>query len=132
MNVAIGNTNQQVTIDGRTTTSPLVAPATTTSGGLLTQRSNIGTFEQDTFTMIPQLNTNLGFYLTPRLRFITGYSLLFWGSIVRPGDQIDLDLNPGLLPPELNPLTGPLRPEFAFRESNYWVQGLNLGLDYRW
>ena len=132
MNVGIGSTTQEVTIDGETTISPLVSASQTFEGGLLAQRSNIGTYSRSQFSMIPQINTNLGFYMTPRMRAIVGYSLIFWGSVVRPGDQIDLDVNPDLLPPEIDPLVGPLRPEFVFRETDYWIQGLNVGLDYRW
>ncbi len=132
MNVAIGATTQEVSISGETTLAPLVAPAETYEGGLLAQRSNIGNYDRSVFTMIPQLNTNLGYYLTPRLRALVGYSLVYWGSVVRPGDQIDLDVNPALLPPELDPFLGPLRPAFAFHETNYWAQGINVGLDYRW
>ena len=132
MNVAIGATQQEVSISGETTIAPLVSPAETYPSGFLAQRSNIGVYDRTVFTMIPQLNTNLGYYLTPRLRTIVGYSLIYWGSVVRPGDQIDLDVNPALLPPELDPFTGPLRPEFAFRETNFWIHGINVGLDYRW
>ena len=132
MNVAIGATTQEVSISGETTLAPLVAPAETYEGGLLAQRSNIGNYDRSVFTMIPQLNTNLGYYLTPRLRALVGYSLVYWGSVVRPGDQIDLDVNPALLPPELDPFLGPLHPAFAFHETNCWAQGINVGLDYRW
>ncbi|MCY2992401.1 MAG: BBP7 family outer membrane beta-barrel protein, partial [Planctomycetota bacterium] len=61
-----------------------------------------------------------------------GYTLLFWTNVVRPGDQIDTSVNPGLLPDEQNPITGALRPSFAFRDSTLWAQGLNLGLECSW
>ena len=132
MRLSVGSVDQSVTINGETTISPLVTPAETFEGGLLAQRSNIGTYERSEFTMIPQLNANLGFYLTPHLRAIVGYSLIYWGNVLRPGDQIDLDLNPDLLPPEIDPFVGALRPGFDFHQSDYWVQGLNIGLDFRW
>ena len=40
-------------------------------------------------------------------------------------------LTPDLLPPEANPFTGALRPRFAFNETDYWLHGLNVGLDCR-
>ncbi len=132
MNVAIGGTRQQVTIDGETTISPRISPSETYEGGLLAQRTNIGSYERTEFSMIPQINANLGFYMTPRLRALVGYNLIYWGNVVRPGDQIDLEINPDLLPPEMDPFVGPERPQFAFDNSDYWIQGLNVGLDYRW
>jgi hypothetical protein len=52
--------------------------------------------------------------------------------VVRPGDQIDLDINENLLPPQMPPITGPQRPAFSFVETDYWAQGLRFGLDCRW
>lgn len=132
MRVAIGGTRQQVTINGSTTISPLIANASTFPGGLLAQTSNMGTFTQSEFTMVPELATTLGFYLTPRLRFMVGYTVIYWSSVVRPGDQIDLDVNPDQIAPPTLPLQGPQRPEFAFHTSSFWAQGLSLGLDLRW
>lgn len=132
MRVAIGGTRQKARISGETTISPLIAPAETFEGGLLAQRSNIGEYDRDQFSMIPELGANLGFYLSPRMRLTFGYTLIYWSNVVRPGDQIDLDINENLIPPELEPFDGLLRPEFVFRESDFWAQGLNVGLDYRW
>ncbi len=132
MRVAIGGTRQQVKIAGQTTISPFVSNAETYPGGLLAQPSNIGTYSRNEFTMIPEIGTTLGFYLTPRMRFVVGYNLIYWSGVVRPGDQIDRDVNPDQLAEPISPLVGPLRPEFAFQSSNFWAQGLNLGLDYRW
>jgi hypothetical protein len=61
-----------------------------------------------------------------------GYSLIYWSRVVRPGDQIDLDVNPDYLPPATTPVTGPARPRFVFRESDFWAQGLSVGGDLRW
>ena len=60
-----------------------------------------------------------------------GYSFIYWSRVVRPGDQIELDVNPDLLPPELDPVEGALRPRFAFNDTDYWLHGLNVGLECR-
>lgn len=70
--------------------------------------------------------------MTRRLRATAGYSLIYMGNVVRPGDQVDLDVNPNLLPPENVPFSGPLRPQFNFVETDYWVQGLSFGGEFRW
>ncbi|MEM8681392.1 MAG: BBP7 family outer membrane beta-barrel protein, partial [Planctomycetota bacterium] len=132
MRIAVGNVKQTATISGETTISPLTAPAETFTGGLLAQTSNIGTYSRDEFTMAPELGTNLGFYLTPRFRALVGYSFIYLGNVLRPGDQIDLDVNPDQLAPPLDPIVGPLRPEFVFRQTDYWAHGLNVSLDLRW
>lgn len=131
MRLGIGNVNQTVTIAGSTATT-INGTTTNHTGGLLAQRTNIGTFEQNRFTMVPELGATIGYQMTRRLRATAGYSLIYMGNVVRPGDQVDLDVNPNLLPPENVPFSGPLRPQFNFVETDYWVQGLSFGGEFRW
>lgn len=130
--LAIGNTKQTVRINGSTTTTEVGNAPITRDGGLLAQTSNIGIYEQDEFTVIPEFGLNVGYQLTDHLRATLGYTFIYWSNVVRPGDQIDLDLNPDLLPPAVDPLTGPQRPGFEFNTTDYWVQGISVGAEYRW
>ena len=131
--MAIGNVRQRVAINGQTTISPLNPPQEETfQGGLLAQRTNIGTYSRDEFGVLNELGLTLGCYLTPRLRATVGYTFVYLTPVVRAGDQIDRDVNPDLLPPEIEPFTGPDRPQFAFRETDIWANGINIGLDLRW
>lgn len=135
MRVAIGTTRQEVTIDGSTSIRGSANGSNdfeNATGGLLAQRTNIGQYSQSVFSAVPELGVTLGYELSPCWRFTVGYSLLFWSNVVRPGDQIDRDVNPNLLPPELSPFTGLERPTFDFVESDLWVNGLNLGLERTW
>ena len=130
LRVAVGNNEQTVTISGATTT---VTNGTTAdfSGGFLAQRTNSGTFRRDEFTMVPEFGLTLGVRITRRLHATVGYSLIYFPSVVRAGDQIDRDLNPNLFPPEANPFNGALRPAFGFVESDYFAHGLNVGGEFR-
>ena len=130
--MAVGNVHQKVAINGGTTISPLTQPQQTFEGGLLAQRSNIGKYSGDEFGLLNELGLTLGLHLTPRLRATVGYTFIYLTPVARAGDQIDLDVNPDLLPPEISPLQGPLRPQFAFEQTDYWADGINLGLDLRW
>jgi hypothetical protein len=67
--------------------------------------------------------------LTQHIRAYVGYTFLCWTDVVRPGNQIDLALNPSQIP--TGTLTGPARPTFTRHESDVWVQGVNLGLEFR-
>ncbi|MDA0659268.1 MAG: BBP7 family outer membrane beta-barrel protein [Planctomycetota bacterium] len=127
---ALGNTNQQVNIAGSTTTTAAGIPVTE-PGGLLALSSNIGQYENDAFSVIPEFAATVGYQLTYRLRLTFGYTFVHWNNVVRVGDQIDTTVNPNLLPPAIaNP--GEQRPAFAFRETDFWAQGMNFGVDYRW
>ena len=129
--LAFGNARQTVRIDGSTTSDDGTGPQQFV-GGLLAQRTNIGEYVRNRFALAPELGVTLGCDLTQRLKATVGYSLIYWDRVVRAGDQIDREVNPNLLPPEVVPFTGPLRPAFEFEENGFWAQGLNVGLTYVW
>ncbi|WP_153558796.1 BBP7 family outer membrane beta-barrel protein [Roseimaritima sediminicola] len=129
--LAIGTTRENVTINGTTVTTT-AGQSTTARGGLLAQRTNIGTYKRDRFAVVPELGAKVGYQLTERLRATVGYTFIYWSNVVRAGDQISRDLNPNLLPPEADPFSGAERPAFAFRDSDYWVHGISFGGEYRW
>ena len=62
----------------------------------------------------------LGYYINPNVQFTVGYNLIFWSSVVRPGDQIDTTVD------DLN--VPPTRPTFDFNTTSFWIQSVNLGL----
>ena len=93
--------------------------------------SNIGQYEDDEFVEIPELSLTLGYQLAPQVRFLVGYTIIYWNNVVRPGEQIDLNVNPDLMPPALS-TTGLSAPAFVMNDTAFWAQGINLGLDWRW
>ena len=73
----------------------------------------------------------IAYQVTRRLHLRCGYDFLFWPSVYRAGDQIDMTINPYLLPPPVTPLPGPLRPAPRLHQTSFWAQGVSLGLEYR-
>lgn len=130
--LALGGVEQSVAIGGQTVISDSLTDDGTYVGGLLAQRTNIGTYRRQVFTMIPELGVNLGYQLAPRLSARVGYNFLYWSRAVRPSDAMDLDVNPDLLPPEQPGFAGPSRPRFTWRDSDFWAQGIHVGLEGVW
>lgn len=126
--LAIGNTHQVVDIRGTTSIDGGAAQ----QGGLLAQQSNIGRYSRDQFTILPELGVTAGYNLTRNFKLKAGYTMIFWSNVVRPGDQIDLDVNPNFLPPPAVPFTGASRPAFAFDDTNYYAHGLTAGAEFTW
>ncbi len=125
--LGLGCTSSRVQIDGMTTTTvPGGVPATFV-GDLLAQETNIGRYAKDQFAVVPELGLTLGCDLTRRLRATFGYTFLYWSRVARPADQIDTNVSQ--LPPEAP--AGSHQPAFAFIMSDYWAQGMNFGLEYR-
>jgi hypothetical protein len=128
--LSIGNTRQTVDISGSTIINDPRTGQSQNVGGLLAQQSNIGHYGRDVFGFVPEANLNVGYQLTDHCRLYVGYNFIYWTNVVRPGNQIDLAVNTAQLPPAQP--GGPARPAFAFHGSDFWAQGINFGLEFRY
>jgi len=64
--------------------------------------------------------------------------------VARPGDLIDRNINStetglnttflkaGIPLGAVGAPVGPTAPNFTFRDTTYWAQGINFGLEFRW
>jgi hypothetical protein len=132
--VALGSLDQVVNISGETVVINALGTRAALPGGTLALASNSGRFERSEFSYVPEVGINLGYQLTPHLRVRAGYTLLYVGNVVRAGDQIDTTINPTQRPSIVGRppvLVGPVRPLFLFRDVDFWAQGANVGLEFR-
>jgi hypothetical protein len=106
-----------------------VAGQTPAPGGFLALPTNMGHFDRDHFAVVPEFGLHFGYQVTDHVRAFAGYTFLYWDNVVRPGNQIDLTVNPSQVPPHT--LVGAPRPAFAFQGSDFWAQGLDFGLEFR-
>ena len=128
--VALGVTHSETEISGST---QIVTPAgvgTTYPGGLLTQTSNIGRYSSNRFSVVPEVGVRVGCQVTERARAFVGYNFLYWSNVQRAGDQIDLGVNTNLIAPASGSAL-PARPAYTPRTTDYWVQGVSFGLEWR-
>jgi hypothetical protein len=126
--VAIGGSDHQATVDGRTVITDDEDEVTTVNGGLLALGTNIGEYGWDDFTVVSEVGVTLRRELGCGWVGRVGYTLIHWGDVARAGEQIDSSINPTQIPPDT--LDGAPRPEFPYATSSFWAQGLTLGLEY--
>jgi hypothetical protein len=131
--VALGSTQQTLLINGNTGLFRPGADPINAPGGLLAVASNIGSYERNEFTVVPEVDINFGYQVFPWMRAYIGYTFLYWSSVARPSQQIDRIINLNQVPVSttFNPLLGLPRPVPTFDQSNFWAQGINFGLAFR-
>jgi hypothetical protein len=126
---AFGNMHQSLDIDGSRTTTSGGASATSV-GGLLAQPSNIGSYSDDEYTVIPEAQARVQYAIFENLRIFAGYRFLYITEVLRPGDQIDRVVNETQF--NGGPLVGESRPSVNFASGDVWLQGVDAGIEFEW
>lgn len=129
--VALGTNSQQVQVLGNSVVTVPGLDPVTNEGGLLALPSNIGTYQRNQFSVLPEANFTVGYAVNCHVRATVGYSFLYWTNVLRAAEQIDPNINPTQFPLR-GPEVGPDAPRVRFNESDIWLQGLNFGLTYTW
>ncbi len=132
--LALGSTHQVVNINGSTAFTVPGGPTVVQPGGLLALPTNIGHYSRDFFAVVPEVGVKVGYQFGPHVRAFVGYSFLYWSNVARPGNQVDRVVNVAQLPMLVgsNPAVVPPRPAFAFHGTDFWAQGINFGLEFRY
>ena len=136
--IAVGALLGSVDIQGSFATNDItgtVSPSVQTfTGGFFALPTNIGTHHTTHFSILPEIHLICGYQPANRLRFQAGYTLLYLTGVLRPGNQIDRNLNTSqssVFQSTANPsLTGVERPEALMKTSGLWVQGINVAVEF--
>lgn len=131
--LGIGGTHTDIRIDGGQTLVAADGTVTSSKGGLLALPSNIGHFGTNHFSFVPEISLNVGYQITPHLRTFLGYNFLYWTGVLRPADQIDRNLDVTQIPnfpvAGATPVAG-THPFVPFKASDFYAQGMTLGLEF--
>lgn len=124
--VGFGRSYQVVKIGGQTNFAYPGGGGTTYPYGTLATTSNTGRIERSSFAVLPEGQLNVGYRFRDRSKFFVGYNVVYLSEAVRPGDQIDRTVTPDFLTPSIS------RPELRLTSTDFWVQGVVLGLEYKY
>ena len=104
-------------------------------GGYLAQPTNIGSHTRSVFAVMPEVGLTLGYQITRRISVFAGYTFLYVSNVLRAPGQVNRTINPSGVPAITGdppgPRPGPAQPSFKFQSSDFWAQGLNVGLALR-
>ena len=133
--IALGSMHEVTHIRGNLLTNDFtnIGPVQAFPGGYLALPTNIGDYSRDQFAAVPEINLGVDYLMGDHVRLFAGYTFLYVSSVARPGDEIDSVINPtqgpgftGVAP---SPLMGAARPTFLGKDSSFFAQGINLGLE---
>jgi hypothetical protein len=135
--LALGSMQERVSVSGFLETNDYnnYGPTQNFTGAYFALPSNSGDHSRNTFAVVPEITLNLGYRVTPQATVYVGYSFLYASNVVRPGEQINRNINPtqsvayGNDPPAT--LMGAAQPTFDFNTTDFWAQSLSIGLAYR-
>src|SRR5262249_14183359 len=131
--VALGSMNEDANLSGSTTAKTFFGSATV-PGGLYALRTNSGSHHRNITAVVPEGNLSLSVEITPQLKLTVGYNIIYVSDVARPGNLIDRSINRTILPSSqtFNPaIPGPAKPGFTFSGTDFWAQGINVGLSLR-
>lgn len=128
---AFGNMHQTVQIEGVGEFRDLGGNPFPTSGLLAQASTNAGTHIQDRFSFMEDVKVAIAYWPSSRFKISAGYSLMYWSSVVRPGEHIDYGVDGRILLDPTNPPANAVRPAFSFRPVGFFIHGMNLSMEYR-
>jgi hypothetical protein len=120
--VAFGGNDEAVNINGTTINVDPINGTVVSPGGLFSGPNNIGNHHQGHFAVVPEAGINLGYQLRENVAVNVGYTFLYVSDVVRPGSQIDRQVN----------FQTNDHPRVLFHQSDFWAQGINVGLQFRY
>jgi hypothetical protein len=77
-------------------------------------RRNAGREETSYFAVVPQFGVKVGWHPVDHVRLTVGYDYLYWSRVRRAAEQYNLSAVP------------------RHDTSDFWAQGLGLGLELRY
>ena len=132
--VAMGVNRRTVRINGETVVVVPGGGFSVDEGGLLTSEvTNIGDYDDSSFSIIPQFRLGLGAKVTKRISVRAGYNAIIWSDVVRAASTLPpgLEVDPRNLPPVQG--GGGSEPEFpGFEDSTLIAHGLDASVMFQW
>jgi hypothetical protein len=129
--VSLGNVQQIVDRSGLTAGTLTTAGGTTNTVspyGIFVRSPNSGRFERNAVTLLPEGALRVGLN-GKRCRIYVGYSVIYLSDVVRPADQLNrtIDLNSFI-----NGTVSANGQPQGLVKSDFWVQGITLGFEFRY
>ncbi len=128
---AFGVTEQKYKSEGSTTWESSMFGNQYAVGGVLVQPNNMVHEKKWKYAWVPEAGINFSVEPFSHLRFLVGYSFLWWSKVVRPGEQINRKVNSGQIPGNVAFFSPAMqKPNDHLEEISFWMQTVNFGISF--
>jgi hypothetical protein len=127
LKLAAGAMVEEASITGGTNAVLPSGAAVSRPGGFLALPSNMGDHMRTKLAVIRDTTITVSYCVTENISLRLGYDMTMVYNVVRPGEQMSLNINPTLFPFSPAP-RAPLLPSFRFNEEEFWMYGLSFGV----
>lgn len=131
--VHLGNMNQRVTLDGYSQSALFPNPPGPTTNvadnnGLFIQGQG-GTYEDNEFAFVPEMNFRLGYSPRDKVHLTVGYTFAYWSSVALAGDQINTVVD-GVNAATFANVPAAQSIGYSIVDDGFWMQGIDLGVTF--
>lgn len=126
--MALGRNHQTLKVSGQTNADDSFVVQ---KFGLFSEPTNLGTHKNNVFAVVPELKIKMGYDLHRNIRPFVTYDAFYINNIIRPGREIDRNINLSQNPliGGTGVLSGRAAPMPKFKKTSMWIQGVSLGVD---
>lgn len=125
--ISIGENSQRININGLTDFD--VSPDALV--GTYAGSTNSGHYEDSQVAYIPEVEFTFRKEIRENLSVSLGYSLMYWSDVLLAGDSMDATVNPNNFQ-AAGVQFPPLNPAFNFQPTDFWLQAVNVGIEWRY
>lgn len=132
--LAMGTTHQTIDVGGISGLRLADGTQSYGPGGLFAGPSKMGGFSENQFSFIPEGEVKVGCLLTNNIGLSVGYNFLYWTKVIRPGDQVNRNIDSREIATSFNfdPTVAVQRTPANFNRTDFWAQGVNFSLEFRY
>lgn len=132
--VALGGMHERLKIKGKLQTNDFFGgDVQTFPGGYFALGTNIGYYDQWKFAILPEVNFNIGFKVCECIALNAGCGLLYVNKLLwaenQPNPNINTTQTPAITKEYPNGLSGIHKPKATLKSRDFWMYGLNVGIE---
>lgn len=129
--LSFGATQEMLTVNGGYIDFGAAFASSSGPYGIFAMPANEGKFSRVNFAVVPEVQAKIGYNITPSIAVTVGYDFLYISNVIRPGDQINRNIPKGQTFQQDGTAASLTSPTKLFKTTDFFAQGISVGLVFR-